>query len=199
MKRLGIYVLLIICIWACRQNKDIKKVENNNEKFLHSVLHNYNPMIELEKDLYKTSIDFLIEERFIKTPDEGFELMRIFQPSIQANLSDSEDPYWSFKREIQIGLEIIGNSPQDSIYYFQQLSDQSTYQMPQSLIERYNSRKESFSKIRLSRPLFNVNKNKAIIQFSYYCGDICGEGGRLVLEKESNIWKVKRFAIDWVS
>lgn len=102
-------------------------MENNNEKFLHSALHNYNPMIELEKDLYKTSIDFLIEERFIKTPDEEFELMRTFQPSIQANLSDSEDPYWSFKREIQNGLELIGNSPQDSIYYFQQLSDQSTY------------------------------------------------------------------------
>lgn len=52
----------------------------------------------------------------------------------------------------------------------------------------------SFSEI-----IFNKKHTKAILQYSFSCGRLCGNGGMVLLQKVGNHWKVKKLCGGWVS
>jgi hypothetical protein len=51
----------------------------------------------------------------------------------------------------------------------------------------------------LSEIIFNKKHTKAILQYSFACGRLCGNGGMVLLQKVGNYWKVKKVCGGWVS
>ena len=53
--------------------------------------------------------------------------------------------------------------------------------------------------ISYSRILYNKDKTKALFYFENYCSGLCGAGMIVLMEKEDEIWKIKRVINNWVS
>jgi hypothetical protein len=51
----------------------------------------------------------------------------------------------------------------------------------------------------ISAPLFSLDKELVIIEFSYFCGGLCGNGGTYVYKKENRTWRLKLTLIYWIS
>lgn len=51
----------------------------------------------------------------------------------------------------------------------------------------------------ISAPLFSVEKDVVIIRFSYFCGGLCGYGGKYVYKKENRTWRLKLTLSEWIS
>jgi len=63
------------------------------------------------------------------------------------------------------------------------------------LYEHYNAK--SFLKI--SSPLFSINKNVLIITVGVYCGRLCGGGGTYVYIRKGTKWILKEEFNNWIS
>jgi len=50
-----------------------------------------------------------------------------------------------------------------------------------------------------SRVGFNDEKNQALVDLGYRCGDLCGSGGLYLLVKENGQWKVQQALMEWQS
>lgn len=49
-------------------------------------------------------------------------------------------------------------------------------------------------------PLFNLKKDLAIVQFSYYCGGLCGEGGTYIFKlNKKGKWEYYQTIEEWIS
>ena len=46
---------------------------------------------------------------------------------------------------------------------------------------------------------YNGQKNLAIVYFDWSCGSLCGYGNVAILEKKSNIWRIKEIHNLWIS
>ena len=51
----------------------------------------------------------------------------------------------------------------------------------------------------LSEIAFNQEHTRAAVQYSFYCGGLCGNGGTLLLAKESGKWKIVAQCSSWIS
>ena len=50
--------------------------------------------------------------------------------------------------------------------------------------------------LQFGRP-FVDSTGKAIVEYSYYCGDICGNGFIVLLQREGDSWNIVKRAITW--
>ena len=51
----------------------------------------------------------------------------------------------------------------------------------------------------LSEIVFNKKHNRALVSYSFVCGELCGHGNVLVLKKVGEKWKVHKTCQGWVS
>ena len=50
-----------------------------------------------------------------------------------------------------------------------------------------------------SIPIFNKSRNIAWIKTEFVCGELCGEGKTLILQKINGKWKIINKKTDWIS
>lgn len=67
--------------------------------------------------------------------------------------------------------------------------------------EFWNETLEKYNCIsQISMPIFNKEKNLAIIEISYYCGFLCAAGGTYIYKlDENNKWILYKTIDDWIS
>jgi|ERR1700722_1138631 len=53
--------------------------------------------------------------------------------------------------------------------------------------------------IRISKPVFNVDRTFSLLEVDYYCFGQCGEGYTYILAKKSNNWMIYKKILRWVS
>lgn len=51
----------------------------------------------------------------------------------------------------------------------------------------------------VGKPLFTSDKKRAIINYGYYCGGLCGKGERVILKKEKNSWVIEKVVSGFIS
>jgi hypothetical protein len=51
----------------------------------------------------------------------------------------------------------------------------------------------------LSEIAYDKQHHRVVVSYSFVCGELCGHGETLVLEKEGGKWKVSRMCGEWVS
>ncbi|CAN5206409.1 hypothetical protein BH09BAC1_BH09BAC1_18810 [soil metagenome] len=91
----------------------------------------------------------------------------------------------------------------DTKYLFQQLdAKQDTLWREKfkhsKLVDSKKSQKAN--PYNFSMPLFSLDGNYAIIEYSYYCGSVCAHGGTFIYEKCGiRKWKLYKTVITWMS
>jgi len=51
----------------------------------------------------------------------------------------------------------------------------------------------------VGKPIFTMDKKRAIINYGYYCGGLCGSGERIILKKNNNSWVVEKVISGFIS
>jgi hypothetical protein len=65
--------------------------------------------------------------------------------------------------------------------------------------EFYKRYPDSGGFISVSRPGFNKEMDQALIFIEHRCGDLCGTGHYILLEKSGDTWKVIQQNLVWIS
>jgi hypothetical protein len=71
--------------------------------------------------------------------------------------------------------------------------------VPQSQINDATERAVKNGLLTLSEIIFNKKHNRALVSFSFVCGELCGYGNVLVLTKVGEKWKIYKTCEGWVS
>ncbi len=50
-----------------------------------------------------------------------------------------------------------------------------------------------------SEIIFNKDHTRALVQYEYYCGGMCGDGGSMILQKEGGQWSLRGRCSYWIS
>jgi hypothetical protein len=71
--------------------------------------------------------------------------------------------------------------------------------VPQKQIDDATERAVKNGLLMLSEIVFNKNRNRALVSYSFVCGELCGYGNVLVLRKVGEKWKIHKTCEGWVS
>ena len=71
--------------------------------------------------------------------------------------------------------------------------------VPQKQIDDATERAVKNGVLTLSEIVFNKKRNRALVSYSFVCGELCGYGNVLVLRKVGEKWKIYRTCEGWVS
>ena len=71
--------------------------------------------------------------------------------------------------------------------------------VPQSRIDDATERAVKNGLLMLSEIIFNKKHNRALVSYSFVCGELCGYGNVLVLTKVGEKWKIYKTCEGWVS
>jgi hypothetical protein len=71
--------------------------------------------------------------------------------------------------------------------------------VPQSQIDDATERAVKNGLLTLSEIIFNKKQNRALVSYSFVCGELCGYGNVLVLTKVGEKWKIYKTCEGWVS
>ncbi|KPH14588.1 hypothetical protein [Chryseobacterium sp. ERMR1:04] len=61
----------------------------------------------------------------------------------------------------------------------------------QSFWTEFNKLHGKVSFMFVSKPLFSINKKRAIVSYGHYCGGLCGGGERVIVKNENGNWKIE--------
>jgi hypothetical protein len=71
--------------------------------------------------------------------------------------------------------------------------------VPQKQIDDATERAVKNGLVTLSEISFNKKRDRALVSFSFVCGELCGYGNVLVLKKVGARWKIHKTCQEWVS
>jgi len=71
--------------------------------------------------------------------------------------------------------------------------------VPQKQIDDATERAVKNGLLTLSEIIFNKKHNRALVSYSFMCGELCGYGNVLVLTKVGEKWKIYKTCEGWVS
>ena len=71
--------------------------------------------------------------------------------------------------------------------------------VPQKQIDDATERAVKNGLLTLSEIIFNKKHNRALVSYSFACGELCGYGNILVLKKVGDKWKIYKTCEGWVS
>lgn len=71
--------------------------------------------------------------------------------------------------------------------------------VPQKQIDDATERAVKDGLLTLSEIIFNKKHNRALVSYSFVCGELCGYGNVLVLTKVGENWKIYKTCEGWVS
>jgi len=71
--------------------------------------------------------------------------------------------------------------------------------VPQKQIDDATERAVKNGLLTLSEIIFNKKHNRALVSYSFVCGELCGYGNVLVLTKVGEKWKIYKTCEGWVS
>jgi hypothetical protein len=72
-------------------------------------------------------------------------------------------------------------------------------EVPQKQIDDATERAVKNGLLTLSEIIFNKKHNRALVSYSFVCGELCGYGNVLVLTKVGEKWKIYKTCEGWVS
>jgi len=100
------------------------------------------------------------------------------------------------------GIKGIKFSSDENIYIQKQEEDSKSIELSDKIFGKRKSKINSKSHptlITFSIPIFNKNRNLAWIKTELVCGELCGAGRTLILQKINGNWKIVNEKTDWVS
>jgi hypothetical protein len=59
--------------------------------------------------------------------------------------------------------------------------------------DRVNSTVCSIGRLRLSQPILNDKRDQGLMNYTWKCGELCGHGGLMRIQKKDEKWKIKDF------
>ena len=71
--------------------------------------------------------------------------------------------------------------------------------VPQKQIDDATERAVKNGLLTLSEIIFNKKHNRALVSYSFVCGELCGYGNVLVLTKVGEKWRIYKTCAGWVS
>jgi hypothetical protein len=71
--------------------------------------------------------------------------------------------------------------------------------VPKKQIDDATERAVKNGLLMLSEISFNKKHNRALVSFSFVCGELCGYGNVLVLKRVGEVWKIHKTCEEWVS
>lgn len=71
--------------------------------------------------------------------------------------------------------------------------------VPQKQIDDATEQAVKNGVLTLSEIIFNKKRNRALVSYSFVCGELCGYGNVLVLTKVGEKWKIYKTCEGWVS
>jgi hypothetical protein len=71
--------------------------------------------------------------------------------------------------------------------------------VPQKQIDDATERAVKNGLLTLSEIIFNKKRNRALVSYSFVCGELCGYGNVVVLTKVGEKWKIYKTCEGWVS
>jgi hypothetical protein len=71
--------------------------------------------------------------------------------------------------------------------------------VPQKQIDDATEQAVKNGLLTLSEIIFNKQRNRALVSYSFVCGELCGYGNVLVLTKVGEKWKIHKTCESWVS
>jgi hypothetical protein len=202
MKRLGVYLIVIVCLIACRELKSSN--EMTSEDFN---LNDIFPVYSIQAFEYSKIVD-AVEDYITENSEEKETLVKkylvnkldvssVFEGSFEVNYSDEVN---FFRRSdiLEYAIQNLSNSEKDRLYYMTQLLDQNKYNYMGSLkngkdyifIEDKDKVQSPYEIYEFGVPLLTADENRAIVLLVIDCGPVCGSGNIYLLSKEGSVWKV---------
>lgn len=196
MKRLGVYALVIILMIACREKRHT--VYMSGDEFLEKVFPTYSPIgVEFSK-----VVDAVVEfdsARYVLDNDLVFKFYDpMFGKGYLNSNFNSEDDLDLQGSVLELALENLSNDSKDILAFQSQLMDTRRYTNSSKLSKmlkpvpygKHNELPYLFDFYSFDKPLFTADKNKALINTYYYCGNMCGQAVVYYLEMKDGKWKV---------
>ncbi|MFK8004981.1 MAG: hypothetical protein AB8H03_01360 [Saprospiraceae bacterium] len=93
-------------------------------------------------------------------------------------------------------------SSDENIYIKKQEEDSKSIELSDQIFGKRKSKsnfKSDGTYLTFSIPIFNKSRNLAWIKMELVCGELCGEGRTLILQKINGKWKIINKRSDWVS
>lgn len=202
MKRLGIYLIVIVCLIACRELKSSNELTSKDFN-----LNDIFPVYSIQELEYSKIVD-AVENYITDNSEEKETLVKkylinklnfssVFEGSFEVNNSDEVN---LFRRSdiLEYAIQNLSNSEKDRLNYMTQLLDQNKYNYMGSLINGKNyifiedkdKVQSPYEIYEFGLPLLTADKNRAIVLLDIDCGPLCGSGHIYLLSKEGSGWKV---------
>ena len=208
MKRLGIYILIVVCIMACRKEKS--GISISGEDFLNQVFPTYSFHDEGSSEIVDAVVAF-DTARFLVNDSM---VMKFMDPNLNKHYFgyiayDSENGLLEENQQyiFETALEYLSNSKADLDYYMVQILDNRTPKYDGKLRKDYKEI-DFFKKLdhypisnyyAFDKPLFTLNKKKALIHSYHSCGLGCGSGVIYFLELNNGKWIVTGLLDSYIS
>jgi hypothetical protein len=93
-------------------------------------------------------------------------------------------------------------SSDENIYIKKQEEDSKPIELSEKMFGKRKSKidfKSQNTLLSFSIPIFNKSRNIAWIKTELVCGELCGEGRTLILQKINGKWKIINKKTDWIS
>ena len=210
MKRLGVYVIIIVCVIACRKFHHTGEI--SSRKF---DVADFFPTYFLQAVEYSRIVD-AVATYITEEPEEGAEKNRkyiyrqfnsqsVFKESFESNYTDINDVYRG-QDILDYAIRGLSNFDQDRLYYMTQLLDQTQYKYTGLLDEAndyvFFQKKEKVQPpyviYDFGLPLLTANKERAIVLLDINCGPLCGGGHIYLLSKKGSNWNVDSNALVYI-
>lgn len=153
----------------------------------------------LDEEVYDV-INFILKNGTVKyhknlrivTEDPNIRTDRFFNKELLNNFFDNENSNYileqfSSSKDFLLNYRYISNM--QIIHLDKMLSYKKLKKGLWSfLAERY--KEEGF--VFVGKPLFTIDKKRAVISYGYYCGGLCGSGYRVILKKINKTWMIEK-------
>lgn len=174
------FILMLLFESSCTKNES-PHYEKEGVAFLNSILDSirmeYHYIAQYAHDYHLVEDTSLIfrDTLFSK---EDLQVMR-------NQLVKSSTYKWNPK--LVKGIKMI---PTDTLdYYFKEL--------PEGWLDFHKNYRRGF--ISCSFPVFNVKKDKCIVQLGFHCGALCGGGEVALFQRRNNQWVQIKTYSSWIS
>ena len=91
------------------------------------------------------------------------------------------------------------NLDKDTLILKENLKDFESALLSSVQLDSFVRKNETGKYIQISKPLFSINMNYALVEVDYHCFGLCGEGYTYILKKKDNVWVLYQKLFRWVS
>ncbi|WP_428232441.1 hypothetical protein [Flavobacterium sp.] len=195
MKKITLFLVLIIAFCSCQNKKAETTIANQEIKDINEIVRTI---------IIQDSLDVFSEDKNSKMFCSELRRLNIYIPEKRSDgLIPPLPPRDIYISEI-LTTKIKGEtffSSKDSLYLLKQNSNPEKLKIEKELINKLNTitvekalikrkKSEMFRFYEMTIPVFSLDQQNAYVQLDYHCTGLCGSGRAIYLKKINGNWKI---------